>query len=113
MKDKIFGVLQTRGTQLYATHCTVACAGLAGHRQLVHQRNDAGGLWLEQCHPSGTFLRNILDVMSQTGNAVFNNLALLSLLHGRSHRHGSRKEKDNSGTNWQWPISIRIQPFRP
>ena len=77
MKDKIF-LACCSAWDAALPHCTAACKGpAAGYRQLVHQRNHAGGLWPEQRHPPGTLIWHHSDVMKQTGSAVFNNLALL------------------------------------
>ena len=82
-----------RGTQLYAAHCTAACGGpAAGYRQLVHQRNHAGGLWPEQRHPprypdlhhSGRDEPDRQRRVQQSGAAV---------RHGRGHRHGPQGKR--------------------
>ena len=82
-----------RGTQLYAAHCTAACCGpAAGYRQLVHQRNHAGGLWPEQRHPprypdlhhSGRDEPDRQRRVQQSGAAV---------RHGRGHRHGPQGKR--------------------
>lgn len=78
MKDKIFGVLQRVGRSFMLPIALLPVAGLLlgiGSSFTNETMLVAYGL-NSVIHP-GTLIYTILDVMSQTGNAVFNNLALL------------------------------------
>ena len=78
MKDKIFGVLQRVGRSFMLPIALLPVAGLLlgiGSSFTNETMLAAYGLY-SVIHP-GTLIYTILDVMSQTGNAVFNNLALL------------------------------------
>ena len=78
MKDKIFGVLQRVGRSFMLPIALLPVAGLLlgiGNSFTNETMLAAYGL-NSVIHP-GTLIYTILDVMSQTGNAVFNNLALL------------------------------------
>lgn len=78
MKDKIFGVLQRVGRSFMLPIALLPVAGLLlgiGSSFINETMLAAYGL-NSVIHP-GTLIYTILDVMSQTGSAVFNNLALL------------------------------------
>ena len=78
MKDKIFGVLQRVGRSFMLPIALLPVAGLLlgiGSSFTNEAMLAAYGL-NSVIHP-GTLIYTILDVMSQTGNAVFSNLALL------------------------------------
>lgn len=78
MKDKIFGVLQRVGRSFMLPIALLPVAGLLlgiGSSFTNETMLMAYGL-NSVIHP-GTLIYTILDVMSQTGSAVFNNLALL------------------------------------
>lgn len=78
MKDKIFGVLQRVGRSFMLPIALLPVAGLLlgiGSSFTNETMLTAYGL-NSVIHP-GTLIYTILDVMSQTGSAVFNNLALL------------------------------------
>ena len=78
MKDKIFGVLQRVGRSFMLPIALLPVAGLLlgiGSSFTNETMRAAYGL-NSVIHP-GTLIYTILDVMSQTGSAVFNNLALL------------------------------------
>ena len=78
MKDKIFGVLQRVGRSFMLPIALLPVAGLLlgiGSSFTNEMMLAAYGL-NSVIHP-GTLIYTILDVMSQTGSAVFNNLALL------------------------------------
>lgn len=78
MKDKIFGVLQRVGRSFMLPIALLPVAGLLlgiGSSFTNETMLVAYGL-NSVIHP-GTLIYTILDVMSQTGSAVFNNLALL------------------------------------
>ena len=78
MKDKIFGVLQRVGRSFMLPIALLPVAGLLlgiGSSFTNETMLAAYGL-NSVIHPS-TLIYTILDVMSQTGSAVFNNLALL------------------------------------
>ena len=78
MKDKIFGVLQRVGRSFMLPIALLPVAGLllgigsSFTNQTTIETYNLGGIIYE-----GGLLYTILDIMSQTGSAVFNNLALL------------------------------------
>ena len=78
MKDKIFGVLQRvgRSFMLPIALLPVACLLLGIGSSFTNETMLAAYGLNNVIHP-GTLIYTILDVMSQTGSAVFNNLALL------------------------------------
>ena len=78
MKDKIFGVLQRvgRSFMLPIALLPVACLLLGIGSSFTNETMLAAYGLNSVIHP-GTLIYTILDVMSQTGSAVFNNLALL------------------------------------
>jgi len=78
MKDKIFGVLQRVGRSFMLPIALLPVAGprLGGGGPGTNETMLAAYGLNSVIHP-GTLIYTILDVMSQTGNAVFNNLALL------------------------------------
>ena len=78
MKDKIFGVLQRVGRSFMLPIALLPVAGLllGIGSSFTNETMLAAYVLNSVIHP-GTLIYTILDVMSQTGSAVFNNLALL------------------------------------
>ena len=106
MKDKIFGVLQRVGRSFMLPIALLPVAGLLlGIGSSFTNETMLAAYGLNSVIHPGTLIYTILDVMSQTGNAVFNNLALLFAM-GRSHRHGSQGKKRSQHCPVQWPISL-------
>lgn len=78
MKDKIFGVLQRVGRSFMLPIALLPVAGLLlGIGSSFTNETMLAAYGLNSVIHSGTLIYTILDVMSQTGSAVFNNLALL------------------------------------
>ena len=78
MKDKIFGVLQRVGRSFMLPIALLPVAGLLlGIGSSFTNETMLAAYGLNSLIHPGTLIYTILDVMSQTGNAVFNNLALL------------------------------------
>lgn len=78
MKDKIFGVLQRVGRSFMLPIALLPVAGLLlGIGSSFTNETMLAAYGLNSVIHPGTHIYTILDVMSQTGNAVFNNLALL------------------------------------
>ncbi len=78
MKDKIFGVLQRVGRSFMLPIALLPVAGLLlGIGSSFTNETMLAAYGLNSVIHPGTIIYTILDVMSQTGNAVFNNLALL------------------------------------
>ena len=78
MKDKIFGVLQRVGRSFMLPIALLPLAGLLlGIGSSFTNETMLAAYGLNSVIHPGTLIYTILDVMSQTGNAVFNNLALL------------------------------------
>ena len=78
MKDKIFGVLQRVGRSFMLPIALLPVAGLLlGIGSSFTNETMLAAYGLNNVIHPGTLIYTILDVMSQTGNAVFNNLALL------------------------------------
>ena len=78
MKDKIFGVLQRVGRSFMLSIALLPVAGLLlGIGSSFTNETMLAAYGLNSVIHPGTLIYTILDVMSQTGNAVFNNLALL------------------------------------
>ena len=78
MKDKIFGVLQRVGRSFMLPSALLPVAGLLlGIGSSVTNETMLAAYGLNSVIHPGTLIYTILDVMSQTGSAVFNNLALL------------------------------------
>lgn len=78
MKDKIFGVLQRVGRSFMLPIALLPVAGLLlGIGSSFTNETMLAAYGLNSVIHAGTLIYTILDVMSQTGNAVFNNLALL------------------------------------
>ena len=78
MKDKIFGVLQRVGRSFMLPIALLPVAGLLlGIGSSFTNETMLAAYGLNNIIHPGTLIYTILDVMSQTGNAVFNNLALL------------------------------------
>ena len=78
MKDKIFGVLQRVGRSCMLPIALLPVAGLLlGIGSSFTNETMLAAYGLNSVIHPGTLIYTILDVMSQTGNAVFNNLALL------------------------------------
>ena len=78
MKDKIFGVLQRVGRSFMLPIALLPVAGLLlGIGSSFTNETMLAAYGLNSVIHPGTLMYTILDVMSQTGNAVFNNLALL------------------------------------
>ena len=78
MKDKIFGVLQRVGRSFMLPIALLPVAGLLlGIGSSFTNETMLAAYGLNSVIPPGTLIYTILDVMSQTGSAVFNNLALL------------------------------------
>ena len=78
MKDKIFGVLQRVGRSFMLPSALLPVAGLLlGIGSSFTNETMLAAYGLNSVIHPGTLIYTILDVMSQTGNAVFNNLALL------------------------------------
>ena len=78
MKDKIFGVLQRVGRSFMLPIALLPVAGLLlGIGSSFTNEIMLAAYGLNSVIHPGTLIYTILDVMSQTGSAVFNNLALL------------------------------------
>lgn len=78
MKDKIFGVLQRVGRSFMLPIALLPVAGLLlGIGSSFTNETMLAAYGLNSVIHPGTLIYAILDVMSQTGSAVFNNLALL------------------------------------
>ena len=78
MKDKIFGVLQRVGRSFMLPIALLPVAGLLlGIGSSFTNETMLAVYGLNSVIHPGTLIYTILDVMSQTGSAVFNNLALL------------------------------------
>lgn len=78
MKDKIFGVLQRVGRSFMLPIALLPVAGLLlGIGSSFTNETMLAAYGLDSFIHQGTIIYTILDVMSQTGSAVFNNLALL------------------------------------
>lgn len=78
MKDKIFGVLQRVGCSFMLPIALLPVAGLLlGIGSSFTNETMLAAYGLNSVIHPGTLIYTILDVMSQTGSAVFNNLALL------------------------------------
>ena len=78
MKDKIFGVLQRVGRSFMLPIELLPVAGLLlGIGSSFTNETMLAAYGLNSVIHPGTLIYTILDVMSQTGSAVFNNLALL------------------------------------
>lgn len=78
MKDKIFGVLQRVGRSFMLPIALLPVAGLLlGIGSSFTNETMLAAYGLNGVIHPGTLIYTILDVMSQTGSAVFNNLALL------------------------------------
>ena len=78
MKDKIFGVLQRVGRSFMLPIALLPVAGLLlGIGSSFTNETMLAAYGLDSVIHQGTLIYTILDVMSQTGNAVFNNLPLL------------------------------------
>ena len=78
MKDTIFGVLQRVGRSFMLPIALLPVAGLLlGIGSSFTNETMLAAYGLNSVIHPGTLIYTILDVMSQTGNAVFNNLALL------------------------------------
>ena len=78
MKDKIFGGLQRVGRSFMLPIALLPVAGLLlGIGSSFTNETMLAAYGLNSVIHPGTLIYTILDVMSQTGSAVFNNLALL------------------------------------
>ena len=78
MKDKFFGVLQRVGRSFMLPIALLPVAGLLlGIGSSFTNETMLAAYGLNSVIHPGTLIYTILDVMSQTGSAVFNNLALL------------------------------------
>ena len=78
MKDKIFGVLQRVGRSFMLPIALLPVAGLLlGIGSSFTNETMLAAYGLDSFIHQGTLIYTILDVMSQTGSAVFNNLPLL------------------------------------
>ena len=78
MKDKIFGVLQRVGRSFMLPIALLPVAGLLlGIGSSFTNETMLAAYGLNSVIHPGTLIYTILDVMSQTASAVFNNLALL------------------------------------
>lgn len=78
MKDKIFGVLQRVGRSFMLPIALLPVAGLLlGIGSSFTNATTLATYGLDSFIYEGTVLYTVLDIMSQTGSAVFNNLALL------------------------------------
>ena len=78
MKDKIFGVLQRVGRSFMLPIALLPVAGLLlGIGSSFTNESMLAAYGLDSVIHQGTLIYTILDVMSRTGNAVFNNLPLL------------------------------------
>ena len=78
MKDKIFGVLQRVGRSFMLPIALLPVAGLLlGIGSSFTNETMLAAYGLNSVIHPGTLIYTILDVMGQTGSAVFNNLALL------------------------------------
>ena len=78
MKDKIFGVLQRVGRSFMLPIALLPVAGLLlGIGSSFTNETMLAAYGLNSVIHPGPLIYTILDVMSQTGSAVFNNLALL------------------------------------
>lgn len=78
MKDKIFGVLQRVGRSFMLPIALLPVAGLLlGIGSSFTNATMLQAYGLDSVIHQGTFIYTILDIMSQTGSAVFSNLPLL------------------------------------
>ena len=78
MKDKIFGVLQRVGRSFMLPIALLPVAGLLlGIGSSFTNPTTLETYGLTGIITEGGLLYTILDIMSKTGNAVFDNLALL------------------------------------
>ena len=78
MKDKIFGVLQRVGRSFMLPIALLPVAGLLlGIGSSFTNETMLAAYGFISIVPAATLIYTILDVMSRTGSAVFNNLALL------------------------------------
>ena len=78
MKDKIFGVLQRVGRSFMLPIALLPIAGLLlGIGSSFTNPTTIETYHLERIIPEGGTLYTLLDIMSKTGSAVFDNLALL------------------------------------
>lgn len=78
MKDKIFGVLQRVGRSFMLPIALLPVAGLLlGIGSSFTNETMLAAYGLDGIIHQGNFLYTILDIMSQTGSAVFSNLPLL------------------------------------
>ena len=78
MKDKIFGVLQRVGRSFMLPIALLPVAGLLlGIGSSFTNETMLAAYGLNSVIHQGTLIYTFLDVMSRTGSAVFNNLALL------------------------------------
>lgn len=93
MKDKIFGVLQRVGRSFMLPIALLPVAGLLlGIGSSFTNETMLAAYGLNSVIHPGTLIYTILDVMSQTGSAVFNNLALLFAMGAAIGM--ARKEKE-------------------
>ncbi len=105
MKDKIFGVLQRVGRSFMLPIALLPVAGLLlGIGSSFTNETMLAAYGLNSVIHPGTLIYTILDVMSQTGSAVFNNLALLFAMGVAIGM--ARKEKEVAHCPVQWPISL-------
>lgn len=105
MKDKIFGVLQRVGRSFMLPIALLPVAGLLlGIGSSFTNETMLAAYGLNSVIHPGTLIYTILDVMSQTGSAVFNNLALLFAMGVAIGM--ARKEKRWPPCPVQWPISL-------
>ena len=78
MKDKIFGVLQRVGRSFMLPIAILPVAGLLlGIGSSFTNPTTLEAYRLDGIIHEGTLLYTILEIMNQTGSAIFNNLALL------------------------------------
>lgn len=78
MKDKVFGVLQRVGRSFMLPIALLPVAGLLlGIGSSFTNQTMLAAYGLDSFIHEGTLIYTILDIMAQTGGAVFNNLALL------------------------------------
>lgn len=105
MKDKIFGVLQRVGRSFMLPIALLPVAGLLlGIGSSFTNETMLAAYGLNSVIHPGTLIYTILDVMSQTGSAVFNNLALLFAMGVAIGM--ARKEKRWPPCPVQWLISL-------
>lgn len=105
MKDKIFGVLQRVGRSFMLPIALLPVAGLLlGIGSSFTNETMLAAYGLNSVIHPGTLIYTILDVMSQTGSAVFNNLALLFAMGVAIGM--ARKEKRWPPCPAQWLISL-------